>query len=336
MRGGRASETGEATMSNHAAAVVPSNHINPLARSAQAGLLIATFLWAGNFIVGRALRGLIDPVDLNFWRWSIALTVLLPLTAKSLVGQWAVLRKHLLLVAALGFTGIAVPHTCIYTALQTTSPVNALLLLNLAPLLITLGSWTFFGQAVARRQWLGIGVSMAGAVALIVRGSLSALLAVELSPGDLWMLPAIAGAAAHALLLRRTPAGVTQGPLLCASVAAALTMMLPLLLWRGPLVIPTATPILWSLGYVGILASALAFWLWNRGVVRLGPARAGPYLYLMPVYGSVFSIVLLGEPVHWYQCAGAILVLAGLWLARPQAPKQVASFRGLDLRTRQT
>ncbi|MEO6895149.1 MAG: DMT family transporter, partial [Caldimonas sp.] len=131
-------------MSNHAAAVGPSNPVNVLARSAHAGLLAATFLWAGNFIVGRALRGLIDPVDLNFWRWSIALTVLLPLTARSLAGQWAVLRKHLLLVAALGFTGIAVPHTCIYTALQTTSPVNALLLLNLAPLLITLGSRTFF------------------------------------------------------------------------------------------------------------------------------------------------------------------------------------------------
>ena len=182
-------------------------------------------------------------MDLNFWRWSIALTVLLPLTAKSLAGQWAVLRKHLLLAPALGFTGIVAPHTCIHTALQTTSPVNALLLLDLAPFLITLASWTFFGQAVARRQWLRIGVSMTGAVALIVRGSLSALLAVQLSPGDLWMLPAIAGAAAHALLPRRTPAGVTQGPLLCASVAAALMMLLPLLLWRGPLVIPTSTPI---------------------------------------------------------------------------------------------
>ena len=67
---------------------------------------------------------------------------------------------------------------------------------------------------------------------------------------------------------------------------------------RGALVIPTSRPILWSLGYVAILASALAFWFWNRGVMRLGPARAGPYLYLMPVYGSCFSVALLGEPVR--------------------------------------
>ena len=212
---------------------MPSHPIKILARSAQAGLLAAPFLWAGNFIVGRALRGLIDPVDVNFWRWSIALAVLLPITAKSQINQWTELRKCPLFVASMGFTGIAVPHTCIYTALQTTSPVNAMLLLNLAPLLITLGSWAFFCLAVTRRQWLGISVSLAAAVALIVRGSLSTLLAVELSPGDQWMFPAIAGAAAHALLLRRTPVGVTQGPLLCASVAAALNMMLPLLLWRA-------------------------------------------------------------------------------------------------------
>jgi drug/metabolite transporter (DMT)-like permease len=305
------------TMSNQTTAPTPSIRIQRLTSTAQAGLLAATFLWAGNFIVGRALRGLIDPLELNFWRWSIALAVLLPITGVSLASQWPTLRRHLGLVAALGLAGIAVPHACIYTALQTTSPVNALLLLNLAPLLITLGSWTLFGIPVSRRQWLGIAVSLVGAAALIVRGSLAALLALELTPGDLWMLPAIAGAAAHALLLKRTPAGVTQAPLLCASVVAALAIMLPLLLWRGPLVVPTSAPILWSLGYVGVLASAVAFWLWNRGVVRLGPARAGPYLYLMPVYGSIFSVLLLGEGVQAFQCVGGALVVAGLWLTRP-------------------
>ena len=305
-------------MSTTIAAAAPRSGIRGLAGSAQAGLLAATFLWAGNFIIGRAVRGQIDPLELNFWRWSIALAVLLPVTGMSLASQWPILRKHLGLVAALGFAGVALPHACIYTALQTTSPVNALLLLNLAPLLITLGSWTFFGSHVGGRQWLGMALSLFGAVALIVRGSLPALLDLELTPGDLWMLPAVVGAAAQALLLKRTPAGVTQAPLLSASVAAALAMMLPLLLWRGALVVPTSAPILWSLGYVGILASALAFWLWNRGVVRLGPGRAGPYLYLMPVYGSVFSVLLLGERPQLFQYIGGILVIAGLWLTQPQ------------------
>ena len=287
----------------------------------QAGLAAATFLWAGNFIVGRALREAIDPLELNFWRWSIALAVLLPFTAAGLQREWRLMRGHTGLVVALGLTGIAVPHICIYTALQTTSPVNALLLLNLVPLVIAVGNKLLFGQQMKRWQWAGTALSMAGAVTLIVKGSVDSLLALELGRGDLWMLPAVAGAAAHVLLIKRTPPGVSQGPLLTASIGAALALMLPILLVRGELTIPSDSRILLSLGYIGVLASALGFLLWNRGVARLGPVRAAPYMYLMPMYGSILSFLVLAEAVEGFQYAGGCLVLVGLWVARPRAPE---------------
>jgi drug/metabolite transporter (DMT)-like permease len=289
--------------------------------SPQAGLAAATFLWAGNFIVGRALREAIDPLELNFWRWLIALAVLLPFTAADLRTEWRLLRGHIGLILALGLTGIAVPHICIYTALQTTSPVNALLLLNLVPLLIAVGNRIQFGQQMQGWQWVGATLSMVGAVTLIVRGSVNSLLALELGRGDLWMLPAIAGAAAHVLLIKRTPLGVAQGSLLTASIVAALALMLPILLSRGDLAIPTDSRVLASLGYIGVLASALGFLMWNRGVARLGPVRAAPYMYLMPMYGSILSFLVLGESVQGFQYAGGGLVLIGLWVARPRAPE---------------
>ena len=292
--------------------------VRGLVLSPQAGLAAATLLWAGNFVVGRSLRGVIDPLELNFWRWLVALAVLLPCTAAGLATQWRVMGRHIGLVLALGLTGIALPHACIYTALQTTSAVNALLLLNLAPLLMAFGAAIFFGQSMQRWQWLGMVVSMAGAVTLIIGGSVEALLALRPGRGDLWMLPAVAGAAAHVLLLKRTPPGVTQGPLLTASVIAALALMLPLLLWRGDLAVPSGGRVLASLGYIGVLASALAFFLWNRGVSRVGPGRAAPYMYLMPMYGSVLSFMVLGEAVQGFQYAGGCLVLLGLWVARPR------------------
>lgn len=304
---------------------VPTSATHGVFLSPQIGLAAATFLWAGNFIVGRALREAIDPLELNFWRWLIALAVLLPFTAVGLRSEWRLLRGHIGLVLALGLTGIAVPHICIYTALQTTSPVNALLLLNLVPLLIAVGNKILFGQQVQRWQWAGTALSMAGAVTLIVRGSVESLLALELGRGDLWMLPAVAGAAGHVLLIKRTPLGVDQGPLLTASIAAALGLMLPILLLRGDLTIPTDSRILWSLGYIGVLASALGFLLWNRGVARLGPVRAAPYMYLMPMYGSVLSFLVLGEAVQGFQYAGGCLVLMGLWVARPKAPELAKS-----------
>jgi drug/metabolite transporter (DMT)-like permease len=183
---------------------------------------------------------------------------------------------------------------------------------------MALGAAIFFGQSVQRRQWLGMAVSMGGAVTLIVGGSVEALVALRPGRGDLWMMPAVAGAAAHVLLLKRSPPGVTQGPLLTASVIAALALMLPFLLWRGDLALPADGRVLASLAYIGVLASALAFFLWNRGVARVGPGRAAPYMYLMPMYGSLLSFMVLGEAVQCFQYAGGCLVLVGLWVARPR------------------
>lgn len=293
---------------------------NPTATLANVrfGLAVATLLWAGNFVVGRGLREAIDPLELNFWRWTVALAVLLPLTARGLRAQWPLLRRHLVLVAMLGLTGVALPHICIYAALRTTSAVNALLLLNLVPLLVVMGSWLLGWRRPQPLQWLGLIVSLGGAAALVARGRLDILRTLAPAPGDLWMLPAIVCAAVQALLLRRTPPGVTQGPLLSASVLMALGMMLPFVLGA-----PQAgaawhrTPdTLAAVAYVGVLASALAFWLWNRAVTTVGPARAAPYLYLMPLYGSALSLILLDEAPQAFQLVGGGLVLLGLWIAR--------------------
>src|SRR6476469_6831808 len=106
------------------------------------GLSAAALFWSGNFLVGRALRNAISPLSLNFWRWTIALAILLPLTYGLLKRHRSLILRHWKLIVALGSTGIASFHTCVYLALTTTSAVNALLLLSLTPFLIVVISWS--------------------------------------------------------------------------------------------------------------------------------------------------------------------------------------------------
>lgn len=70
-------------------------------------LTSAPLLMAGNFIVGRALRGDVAPITLNFWRWTIALLILLPLSYPTLIRERAVLRSEWRRIAAIGASGIA-------------------------------------------------------------------------------------------------------------------------------------------------------------------------------------------------------------------------------------
>lgn len=284
--------------------------------ASRAGLALAPLLWSGNFVLGRALRDEIGALELNVWRWTIALAVLLPFTVRELRSQWGLLRRQGGFVLALGLTGVAVPHTCVYAALQGTTAVNALLLLSLTPLLIVLGARVLSGEALRPGQGLGMMIAMAGAVVLIVRGRPAALLAFQFQQGELWMLPAVVAGAAQALLLKRTPPGIGQASLLTASIIAALALMLPLLLAFGAPALPATARMLAGLGYTGVLASALAFVLWNRGVARIGPGHAAPYLFLMPLYGSILSLLILGEPLQGFQYAGGALLLFGLWLGR--------------------
>lgn len=171
-------------------------------------------------------------------------------------------------------------------------------------------------------------MALLGAASIVVRWDLEVLLDLRLNPGDLWMAPAVLGDSAHTLLLRKTADGMTQRPLLLASIFAALGLMAPLILWTGVGALRTVADVWEAALYVGIFASA-AFFLWNRGVVQVGPERAAPFMYLMPVYASVLSALFIGEGVQAYQVAGGALVLAGLWMIKRRYPHLIAS--GFDL-----
>jgi len=74
-----------------------------------------------------------------------------------------------------------------------------------------------------------------------------------------------------------------------------------------------------TLVYVVIFPSTLAYLFFNRGIALIGPNRAAPFFHLVPVFGSVMAIVLLGEPLRLFHLIGYALVLAGVVIASRQA-----------------
>lgn len=93
--------------------------------------------------------------------------------------------------------------------------------------------------SIGPRQWLGIGISFAGAAVLICHGDLAALLALRLGRGELWMLVAVPVWATYSVLLKRRPASLPERSTLAVSTAFELLWMTPLvLLFPGALRIP--------------------------------------------------------------------------------------------------
>lgn len=284
----------------------------------QAALILAALFWAGNFIVGRSLKDVVDPVTLNFWRWVTALAVLLPMGWAEVNAHRALLVSRWKMIAGLGFTGVAAFHICAYQALKTTTAINALIILSAFPVLILIMVRFLFGERVSRTQGLGILISLAGALTLICRGDAAVLARFAFNEGDLWMVAAVFLMAIYTILLRKWSGPLPQTALLTASVLAGLAMMAPAWLWvlsRGYGFTVTPANVLAVL-YIGIFASVLAFLFWNYGVARLGPARAGMYIHFMPLFGALLSIVFLGEGLAFFHLAGALLVGTGILLTR--------------------
>lgn len=283
-------------------------------RSPALALALAALFWSGNFVAGRALRGQVDPVTLNFLRWLIALGLIAPFAWRSAAGSFPALRRSWRLILALGATGIASFHTMVYVALQTTTATSALLLLSLAPIATLLGSAILGMERPTARQIGGALASIAGAGILITRGNLGGMLSQRVNAGDLWMLAAVAVWTAYSLLLRRRPKDLPPAVALAASIAAGLAMMTPLLVSGGPrpLAALGSVPVLLSIAYIALFASAIAFLLWSHGVSRLGPARAGQFVNLMPIFGAGLAFCVLGEVPTAAQIAGAVLVLSGI------------------------
>ena len=140
-------------------------------RSPALALALAALFWSGNFVAGRALRGHIDPVTLNFLRWLIALALLAPFIWRSTADSLKVLRREWRLIFALGATGIASFHTLAYLALQSTTATSALLMLSLAPILTLFASAAAGMEHPTNRQIGGALISIAGAGILVTRES---------------------------------------------------------------------------------------------------------------------------------------------------------------------
>lgn len=131
------------------------------------------------------------------------------------------------------------------------------------------------------------------------------------------MLAAVLSWALYTVALNWRPLALSKTALLGGTVLIGTLVLLPVYLWefsQGQR-IAWETNNLLVLGYVALFPSVLAYFFWNFGVEKLGAPKAGLFIYLMPVFGMLLSMLFLGEQPALFHLFGFVLVLAGMLLA---------------------
>lgn len=279
-------------------------------------LVLTALFWSGNFVVARAVHLDVPPMGLVFWRWFGALIVVLPFAWRHILNDWPVIRRHWGIILALAAIGVASFNTLVYLGLQTTTALNAVLLQSAIPILIFFFAYVIFRDTVRPIQALGILLSLAGIAAIVTRGETATIHELAFNRGDLLVFAAVIMWAIYSVLLRKRP---LMHPLsfLTLTIAISVVLLAPLYVWEhlsGRVMHFDHTTVL-AVGYVAIFPSVLAYMFYNRGVDLIGANRAGTFIHLMPLFGSIMAILFLGETFRLYHAVGIALILGGLMLA---------------------
>jgi drug/metabolite transporter (DMT)-like permease len=279
-------------------------------------LSITALCWAGNAIVGRMAAGHIAPVTLSFLRWSFAFLIILPFAWKHLIRDWGAIRSRLGIMILLSITGIGAFNTLQYWALEHTQALNTLLLQSAGPLVVAVWSLLLLGVRLTLAQAAGVLLSMAGVVIILMHGDLTKLSNIEFNLGDLIFIVALAIFGIYSVLSLKRP-NIHGLSFVAFTFGAGAACLIPLFIWelfaRPLMQIDTAN--LLTLAYVALFPSTIAYLCYNRGVQLIGANRAAPFFHVVPVFGTIMSIVFLGEHPQAFHFIGFALVLTGVFVA---------------------
>lgn len=283
-------------------------------RSAYLLLLGMAVCFGGTWPAGKLAVEEVEPFTVAAARFMIA-TVLLALWVGLRHGPIrAPGRADLPLVLAMGATAVAGYNIFFLYGLELAPATDgAIIVPGFAPVFTVLLGWAVLRERVSRSVVAGLALAFAGLVAVVGPGG--SIDADRLAGAALF----VAGAFCWGIyLLIGRPAiarfGAVRSTLYATATGTA--MLIPLSLaergWRD---LENAEADGWlPILYLAVFGTVVAFVLFYEGVSRIGPARAASFAMLVPIFGVLSSVALLGEKLRINLVVGGAAIIAGLWL----------------------
>jgi len=299
------------------------NQIRAPTSNAYLLLTLTALFWAGNFVLARAVHGHVPPVALAWFRWVLAFLIVLPIAIPHLRRDWQAICEKPWLIVMLAITGVGMFNTISYIALNHATAISGGVIYSIGPALIAITSFIVFAERLSWRQILGISISLAGVLIVVLRGDLTTLFGLKFNYGDLLFLAATVIWAIYTVYLRNVPQMHWLSFIAVTFFIGALVIT-PFFVaehysgWQLKFDRTTVLAIL----YVAIFPSVIAYSFYNRAVESIGANRAGVFLYVVPVFSTLMAISLLGERLEFHHVAGFALIFTGVILAA-RKPKTI-------------
>lgn len=284
-------------------------------------LVLGVLFWGGNAVAGKAAVGNIDPSTLMLVRWTGALLCILPFVAGPVRRDWPVLRAKWWLYLFYGGVGYATFTVIVYIAAYFTSGVNLSLDQVAINVFVMTVNFALFRTRVRALQMVGVAISIVGVAVTATHGDLRRLAALDINYGDGLVIFACLLYAFYSISLKWRPATHWLSFLFATLLAAILASVIYQFILGGGIAgllasVPRVTPLGWGIAlYATIFPSLISQILYVRGVELIGANRASVFINLIPLFGALGSVVILGEAFEGFHLVATVLIGTGIVLA---------------------
>ncbi len=281
-------------------------------------LVFVTLSWGGNAVAGRLAVGHVSPLLLTEFRWVITAVVLLAIGHHHLRRDWPVIRQNIPKLAAMGASGFAIFNFFMYSALVHTTAINVTIIQAAMPMFIFILSFVVFRVSTHWAQAAGYSVTLIGVVIVAAQGDPRLLLDLNVNYGDFLMLIAAFIYGAYSAALQAKPDIHWVSMLAVMAISAALVSV-PAVAYEvitDSLIFPSSLKAWAVVVFTAVFPAMLAQGLFIKAVGIYGPNRAGLYLNLVPIFGALLAVLILGEAFYLYHAAALVLVIGGILLAQ--------------------
>jgi len=290
-------------------------------------LILAPLFWGGNGVAAKLVLGEIDPFLLIAARCVGATLVILPFAWPHLRRDWPTVRRYWPLLMAYGAIGYALFNVFLYVGLQTTTVVNSSIEQAALPMMILGANFIIFRVRARLLQIVGVVIAIFGVILTATHGDPSRLLTLDVNLGDAFIIVACLTYMVYTLALKYRPDVHLMSFLGVAFVGAALMGLVGLQVFGGGLgqlaTLAHASPKVWGvIAYVMVFPSMFSQVFYARGVELLGANRAAPSHNLIPVFGTLLSVLIIGERLELYHYLAAAIIIGGIVLAEWSARRQ--------------
>ena len=281
-------------------------------------LVLTTLFWSGNFIVGKVASSYeIPPFSLNFYRWLFAGLILLPFTIKEILNKKNYIANNIGFFVILGITSITIFNSTVYYSLYYMQVISGVLMISTIPVWIMFISSILGIEKTNKFQIFGVILSLLGVLFIITKSNLDVIKNLAFNRGDLIMASGMFAWALYSALLKKKTYEISQITLLEVVIITGLIFLIPIyileILFGNKIIL--GKPFILTLSYVVIFPGLASFFFWIKGIGIIGANRAGVFLHLMPVFGSIMAIILFNEKFMIYHFLGAVFIIAGITLS---------------------